>query len=123
MVKQPTSKGRIRQCNERQRKKLRVAEFRECVFIARARFHRVLEVVEVNALLDAFAVFLDLRGVVAGGMDSALPMLETEGLIHRSDGGSATEEDRQAVEEWLQARPEVMGSSAGELVDGWHGWD
>jgi len=123
MAKQPTSKGRIRRCNERQRKKLRVAEYQEWVFVVRVRFCRVLEVTEVDALLDQFAVFLNTLGLVAGGMGGTLPMLETEGLIHRSDGGAATEEDRRAVEEWLEARPEVIGASAGELVDGWHGWD
>lgn len=123
MVKQSTSKGRIRQLNERQRKKLRVAEYRELVFIARARFHRVLDVTEVDALLDEFAAFLKRRDLVVGGMGGTLPMLEVEGLIHRLDGGSTTEEDRQSVAQWLEARPEVMGASAGELVDGWHGWD
>ena len=34
--------------------------------------------------------------------------------------GSPTEEDRQALTDWLKARKEVASASASELYDAWH---
>ncbi|WP_455233309.1 50S ribosome-binding protein YggL [Geopseudomonas aromaticivorans] len=37
--------------------------------------------------------------------------------------GTATDDDRQAVLEWLEAWPGVEHVAVGDLIDGWYGWD
>jgi hypothetical protein len=59
-------------------------------------------------------------------MGGGFPLQETNGIIEASYKNlnlSPTEQDRQAVLTWLQQHPIVATASAGELVDGWYGYD
>lgn len=123
MAKQPTSAGRIRQLNQRQRKKLHLGEFQQLIFSVHAQFQPPLDESAYMALWTEFIDFIESRNLWIGGLGGDLPLAETEGIIQASDRESPSEEDRQAVVTWLQARPEVSSASAEELVDGWYGWD
>jgi uncharacterized protein YggL (DUF469 family) len=123
MTKQPTSKGRIRQLNPRQRKKLRLGEFQELIFLVRAQFHTPLDESAYIDLWTDFISFIEPRKLWIGGLGGSLPLSETEGMIQACGRGSPSEEDRQAVITWLRARPEIASASADDFVDGWYSWD
>jgi len=123
MAKQGTSKGRIRQMNQRQRKKLRLGEFQECIFLIHVRFHQALDQSAYEPLLGDFIGFIVSRKLSLGGMGGSFPVIATDGMIQASGLGSPSEEDRQAVVAWFQARPEVSSAHADEFVDGWYGWE
>lgn len=118
--KQFTSKTRTRKMNRRQRKKLRVEEFKELVFTAWAKFGRALDEPAYDVLIDDFIAFIESRDLAVGGMGGSFPLAETDGVIQASDRRSPTEEDRQAVVTWLSLRPEVAEAGADDFVDGWH---
>ena len=120
MAKQPTSKGRVRQLNQRQRKKLRLGEFQELVFLVRAKFLRPLDESAYEFLLDDFIEFIESRKLSVGGMGGHLPLSETDGTIQTWGRGSPSEDDRQAVVAWLIARSEVASASADDFVDGYY---
>lgn len=123
MAKLPTSNGRIRQLNQRQRKKLHLGEFQELIFSVHAQFSPPLDESACIALWTEFINFIESRNLWVGGLGGDLPLVETEGVIQANGRGSPSEEDRQAVVAWLRARPEVTSASADDLVDGWYGWD
>lgn len=123
MSSRSPSAGKLRRLNRRQRKKLRVGEFRECVFEVRMVFRLPLEETAHTELLDAFIAMIESRGLVVGGLGGRLPLTRTDGVIAARGRGSPSEADRQAVLEWLTKRSEVERVDAGELVDGWYGWD
>lgn len=121
--KNPTSRTWLRRLNRRQRKKLRLGEFQELIFEVRARFHAPLDEPAYELFIDSFIEFLEVNRLCVGGMGGRLPLLETDGMIDVWGRGSTTEQHRQMVQTWLQARAEVTEAEAGELVDGWYGWD
>jgi uncharacterized protein len=123
MAKLPTSSGRIRQLNRRQRKKLHLGEFQQLIFSVHAQFQPPLDESAYMALWTEFINFIESRNLWVGGLGGDLPLAETEGVIQAIGSGSSSEEDRQAVVAWLRARPEVTSASADDLVDGWYGWD
>jgi len=53
-----------------------------------------------------------------GGLGGTLPLLATDGIVSALKRGSSTEEDRQAVLDWVRQRPEVADAAVGEFVDG-----
>lgn len=120
VLKQVTTKTRIGKMNRRQRKKLRVGEFKELIFTVRAKFDRALDESAYDLLLDDFLAFIESRDLAVGGMGGKLPLTETEGVIQAWARNSPTEEDRQAVVTWLRLRPEVVEAGADDFVDGWH---
>lgn len=67
------SARRLHRLNRRQRKKLRVGEFRECVFEVRLLFRHPLDEIAHAALLDAFIAMIESRDLVVGGLGSKLP--------------------------------------------------
>ncbi len=117
------SAGKLRRLNRRQRKKLRVGEFREYVFEVSLAFRHPLDEVAHVALLDDFIAMIESLGLVVGGLGGRLPLMRTDGVIAARGRGSPSAADRHAVLEWLTHRPEVARVQAGELVDGWYGWD
>lgn len=123
MNKPPTSTGRLRRLNRRQRKKLRLGEFQELVFEVRLSFKEPLDGAAFEPFLDAFIDFIEMRRLAVGGLGGRLPLTETDGMISAWERGSPVDGDRQAVLAWLQARPEVAQAEVGEFVDGWYGWD
>jgi uncharacterized protein YggL (DUF469 family) len=115
------SRSRLRRLNRRQRKKAHLGEFVEMVFDLRVQFQPTLDEAGYDLLWSALvdqieAHRLHFCGIWGGADDNRL-----QGMI----GGvhhSPSNDDRNAIEQWLQARPEVISASAGPLVDGWYGW-
>lgn len=122
MLQQMPTAERLKRLNRRQRKKLRVGEFQELVFVVRVAFRRALDELAYAPLLDAFIDLIESRRLMVGGMGGRLPLLETDGVVSASGRGSPSEDDRQVILNWLTNRPEVASAESGELVDGWYGW-
>ena len=97
--------------SRRLRKKLHVDEFREDGFHVRFVL-RALSAVNAHRFWDDFlSEAIEARGLTYGGAE--------EGFV-AALRGSATEADRDAVRDWLAARPEVASAEAGPLVDAWY---
>lgn len=123
MLKRMPSARKLKRLNRRQRKKLRVGEFQELVFEVRMAFRQPLDEPAYDDLLDAFIDLIESRRLAVGGLGGRLPLVETDGIVSAWGRGSPTGEDRQAVLQWLQNRPEVARAEVGEFVDGWYGWE
>ena len=116
------STSRVRRLKPRQRKKLRVGEFTEYVFDVELAFHEPMdEQVYCHFTGDLFG-FLEQRGLMGGGFGGRLPLTATTGVITTIQRGSPTEEDREALAQWLRARSDVAEVRVLELIDGWHGY-
>ena len=111
----------VRRLNQRQRKKLRVAEFTEYVFEVELKFGQALDGKSYDRFIDDLSGFLEQRGLLGGAFGGHMPLTETSGVITTVERGSPAEEDRDAVEQWLRARSEVAQVRVLELSDGWHG--
>lgn len=97
--------------SRRLRKKLHVDEFREDGFHVRFVL-RALSAAEADRFWDDFvAEAIEARGLTYGGGE--------QGFV-AARRGSATEADRDAVRDWLAARPEVASAEIGPLVDAWY---
>ncbi len=118
--------ARLTRYNHRQRKKHRIGEFQECIFHVAASFKQPLNHEMYDAFIDDFFDLIEARLLSVGAMGGGFPLQETNGIIEASYKNlnlSPTEQDRQAVLTWLQQHPMVATASAGELVDGWYGYD
>jgi uncharacterized protein len=95
-------------------KKLKLGEFQEFGFHYSAEFKKPLDQDAQEDLIDAFlAEAIEARGLVLGGWMDA-------GFVVKYRSGSATEEDRQAVEAWLKACDALQNVEVGALVDAWY---
>lgn len=112
----------VRRLNQRQRKKLRVAEFTEHIFDVEIKFAHALDGEPYDRFIDDLFGFLEQRGLLGGAFGGRMPLTETSGVITTIERGSPTEEDREAVGQWLRARAEVADVRVLELMDGWHGY-
>ena len=117
------SSRKIRRMNRRQRKKLRMGEFQEFVFEIRVGFRQPMNDAALDFFLDGFIDLIESRHLAVGGMGGQLPLMETDGVVSAWGRGSPTEADRATVVNWLQQRPEVSRAEAGDLIDGWYGWE
>ncbi|MDE2593196.1 MAG: YggL family protein [Burkholderiales bacterium] len=100
-----------KQRSRRLRKKLHVGEFQEFGLAYKATIKAGSnEVVFVDTLLDEF---IDPRGLEFGGWAAG-------GFVSKSGPGSVTEEDRQALIEWLSKRPEVESVLMSGQLDAWY---
>lgn len=122
MLKNVPSTRSIRRLNRRQRKKLHVGDFQELVFEVLIRFRSPLEEGSYNAFLDEFVALIESRHLAVGALGGRVPFVETDGIVLAWGRGSPTDEDRQAVVDWLRQHPEVAAAEAGEFVDAWYGW-
>lgn len=109
--------------NLRQRKKLRVGEFREFVFEIKVRFRQPMEGAALDAFMDSFIDLIESRHLIVGGLGGRLPLMETDGIVSAWGRSSPTNEDRLAVLDWLGKHVEVANAEAGDLIDGWYGWE
>lgn len=109
--------------NLRQRKKLRVGEFQEFVFEITVRFRQPMEDAALDAFMDGFIDLIESRHLIVGGLGGRLPLMETNGIVSAWRRSSPTNEDRQAVLNWLEKHVEVANAEAGDLIDGWYGWE
>ncbi|HCW20016.1 YggL family protein [Achromobacter sp.] len=107
---------RLDRLTRRQRKKLHVGEFQQFVFEVRALLK---EDTSDKTLLDSLIDMIESRKLYFGGM---VGQSKIDGLVS-SAIGSPSDEDRQAVLDWLHKRPEVTEAKAGEFVDAWYGWN
>jgi len=109
----PPNKRRSR----RLRKKLHVGEFKELGFEFEAELKFELSPDAYDILLDSFLVeIIEPRSLATCGGISG-------GFIAYFGRGSASEEDRKAVESWLLARPEYKAVSIGPLIDSWYSFE
>lgn len=106
----PSNKQRSR----RLRKKLHVGEFKQYGFHFEAELAPGVGPAAEEALVDVFLEeVVEARNLALGGW-------ATGGFIAHYYAGSATDEDRQAVESWLSKRPEIKSVKFSPLVDAWH---
>lgn len=77
-------------------------------------YDRPLTPDEQDAFLTAFLdEVIEPRNLAyGGGLDC--------GFVSRYGRGSATQEDRDAVSQWLQDRAEVSSATVGPMQDCWH---
>jgi uncharacterized protein YggL (DUF469 family) len=122
MKRDQRSTSRMRRLNSRQRKKLRVGEFKEHCFDIELVFHSPMRGEPYHDFINDFFGFLEQRGLLGGGFGGKEPFSETEGVIASIERGSPAEEDREAVVQWLRGRPEVLDARARDFKDAWHGY-
>lgn len=110
--------GMSKRHNMRQRKKLHLGEFKELGFELSAEVARELSDDERDQILDSFlSECIEANGMLfGGGINRSLGGF-IESIAVR---GSATEEQRERVREWLQGRSEFRSVTVGPLVDAWH---
>ena len=101
--------------SQRQRKKLRVAEFQELGFSIDAQFQASVTQDAREALLDRFVTDCIERHALAfgGGIESGF-------VCSFQPGRTVTEADRQRATDWLSRCPEVASAQAGPLEDCWY---
>jgi len=100
-----------KQRSRRLRKKLHVGEFQEFGLAYKTRITPGSnEVLFVDALLDEL---IDPRGLEFGGWAAG-------GFVSKAGRGSLTEDDRQALINWLSQRPEVEAIFISGPLDAWY---
>ncbi len=100
--------------SRRLRKKLRVGEFQELGFETKVKLTGSYTPEEQESLVEAL-----LLGVIEPRSLSFTGWLKGGFVAHRSRG-SATEDDRESVRQWLLSRPEVESAVIGPLIDVWY---
>jgi uncharacterized protein len=96
----------------RLQKKLRVGEFQQFGFAVDFVLASDLPLDQSNLFWDAFiADAIEANQLSFGGSERGFVV--PEGRV------SATQAHRQAIQSWLQARPEVTSVAVGPLVDAW----
>lgn len=115
------SARKLSRLNRRQRKKLRVGEFREFLFAVQMRFGVPLDEAAYEDFLDALVRFADSQRLTFGGLGGRTPLTETSAVVSTRTRGSPSEADRQALLEWLQGRCEVESAEVGAFADAWYG--
>ncbi len=103
---------------KRLRKKYRVGEFRELCFEFSFEYKGDVEAPECEQFLHAFVE----ECIEANGLNCEGNITESGcNIIARAEDPTRTsEEQRQAVKSWLEARSEVELISFGELEDAWY---
>ncbi|WP_313296146.1 YggL family protein [Diaphorobacter sp.] len=103
-----------RQRSRRLRKKMRIDEFQELGFEYEVTLDKPLPDDEQEAIVEKFLLELIMpRNLVLGGW-------VREGFITAFPRGSTTEEDRTAVQEWLQQNIKGATVNVGPLQDAWY---
>lgn len=98
--------------SRRLRKKLRLGEFQELGFFYEAT---IKDDVDEHAFIDGLlSEAIEPNGLGFGGWVGG-------GAVSKLSRGSVSEDERQAVLDWLARCPEVQSLSATGLVDMWHG--
>ncbi|CAB3643123.1 hypothetical protein LMG3431_02294 [Achromobacter pestifer] len=115
------SRKRIRRLNVRQRKKLRVGEFRESCFEVKIRFKQPLTELNYGTWWGAVVDLIEANHLLICGIGGQLPLIETNGIVSAADRKSPTEEDRLAVLAGLQGLTEVASVQVGDFVCAWYG--
>jgi len=111
----PNSAQRLKRLNHRQRKKMRVGEYRELGFHLIAT---IAKEVDTDTLLDDWLNCVDDAAISFGGHFDGNEKLE--GVVFPVGDVAITEEIRAKLLAWLQERSEVTHVEAGDLIDLWH---
>lgn len=97
--------------SRRQRKKLHVGEFQEFGFAFKTQLKEgAREDLFVDALLEEV---IEPKGLEFGGWAHG-------GFITKSERGSVSAQERDALIDWLRARSDVASARVSELVDAWY---
>ena len=120
MKRDPRSSSRMRRLTPRQRKKLHVGEFQEHSFDVEIEFRSPLGDAPHSAFIDDFFGFLEQKNMLGGGFGGNQKTGKTDGVIVMIGRGSPTEQDREAVVQWLRSRSEVSNARALDFKDAWH---
>ena len=109
-----TSPSLNKRRSRRLRKKLRIGEFKEEGFEINFKFKASLTHDEQLEILIKFITeAIEGRNLSFGGGEN--------GFVTRTGRGSTTEEDRQAVNSWLQSCAAIERVSVSENEDAWYG--
>jgi len=105
--------------NQRQRKKLRLGEFKELGFAVSASLRGPLDGADREAAIDAFLEdCIEPNGMLFGG--GINEMLDGY-VVSSAARSSATDRQREIVRGWLSGRPEFAVINVSPLTDAWHG--
>jgi len=100
---------------KRLRKKLHKGEFRQLGFCLEFDYS-VTDEISFDTFLDSFIDdCIEGNGLECGGGG-----FEHLSFFVTRYKGSASEEQRNAVKEWLERQPQVSNIILGELIDAWH---
>lgn len=105
---------------KRLRKKKRLGEFQEYAFLAGMRLADSLDEQAVDEAIDMFiekAIEDNGLGVFGGGQGHEFEW----SVVTMKNRGSVIEEQRKAVEQWLQQYPDVVEFFTSSLIDSWYG--
>lgn len=103
---------------KRLRKKLRNAEFTQFGFSVQYSVEHGLAAPVLDDLLDRFILdAVEANGLHCGGGGGPA---EWDFFVCGNGRRSATDADRQRIEEWLQRQREVTARRVGGLQDAWH---
>lgn len=98
----------------RLRKKLHISEFQEFGFEFKTNINESLTELEIELLCYAFlSEVVEPRGLGMGGWI-------TSAYLQSVTTRSATNEDRDTVRAWLEARPEFISFHIDPLTDAWY---
>jgi uncharacterized protein YggL (DUF469 family) len=98
----------------RLRKKLKIAEFQEMGFEYKAELVKVMDDEAQSKMIeDLVKAVIEPRALALGGWVHS-------GFISKNGLGSATEEDRAAVNQWLASRAELKNIEVSALMDAWY---
>jgi uncharacterized protein YggL (DUF469 family) len=103
---------------KRLRKKRRLGEFREDCFELTFEISSSLSEEQADSVTDAFIDMIEASGLQYGGGG----FRTWSGMVQVPYRGSVTANDRQEVIEWFDRHPDIQRTSAGPLLDAWHGW-
>jgi uncharacterized protein YggL (DUF469 family) len=100
--------------SNRMLKKLKIGAFQEFGFAFKSAFVKPLEgEAQTDLLISFLEEVIEKRGLALGGWIN-------DGFVSKFTPGSATEEDRAAVEAWLNACEALEKVEVGGLVDAWY---
>ncbi|WP_462379432.1 50S ribosome-binding protein YggL [Pseudomonas sp. Marseille-QA0892] len=121
MVNPTQNEDRLRRMKRRLRKKLYLGEFQEHAFELKVSFKEALDDDALGAFLDDFVNLVEGRSLdYIGGFD---PKWLEGTIMANKRYHSPTDEDRQALQDWLKARDEVTEVEVSELFDAWYGYE
>src|SRR5438132_13115934 len=106
---------------KRLRKKLHQGEFAEYGFSIWFRFNQELTEEESDRLMDRFLdELIEANRLQFGGGGNGK---EWDGVVALAGRGSAREEHRQLVSDWLESQSAIAEFRIGDLQDVWYGFE
>lgn len=107
------SRRRLANWNRRQRKKHHAGEFTEFGFLLSVQFATALDEAARERYVTALIVQVEALGLTYGGD-------ENSGFVTTYTSGSVTLVQRDSLQAWVSAYPDVARAEVSELLDAWH---